>query len=339
MRKRGIESYNMNIELLKKICSIKGASSEENEIAGFILSEIEAHIDEHSIDPLGNLIARKKGGGRKMMLAGHMDQIGMMVTHIDKNGFIYFTNIGGLNPTTIHSCRVIFSNGATGIVNCERLEGASKIVLEKMYIDIGAITKKEAEERIKIGDICVFYNEPVVDNYKIMTPYLDDRLGCFVMIEALKRLKKPAFDLYFVFTVQEEVGLRGAKTSVYTVDPDYGVSFDVTVSADTPKCRKLPQKLGGGACIKIKDASILCHPRIIKHMEKCAKEAGIDYQFEILETGGTDSGAMHVHKGGVPSGVISIPTRYIHSMNEMARLSDIQSCIDLAVKVIETEIE
>ena len=329
----------MNTELLKKICSIKGASSEEDKIAGFILGEIKDYIDEHSIDALGNLIARKKGSGKKMMLAGHMDQIGMMVTFIDKEGFIYFTNIGRLTPTVIHSCRVIFSNGTTGIVNCERLEDPKKLALDKMYIDIGATTKEEAEELVKIGDICVYHNEPVIDGFKIMTPYLDDRIGCYVMIEALKKLKNPAFDIYFVFTVQEEVGLRGAKTSVYTIDPDYGVAFDVTLSADTPKCRKLPQKLGGGACIKIKDASLLCHPRIIKHMEKCAIKAGIKYQFEILEAGGTDSGAMHVNKGGVPSGVISIPTRYVHSMNEMARLSDIQDCIDLAVEVLETEID
>ena len=329
----------MNLELLKKICSVKGASGEEHNIADFILNEIKSHIDEHSIDALGNLIARKKGTGKKMMLAGHMDQIGMMVTHVDKEGFIWFTNIGGLTPTVIHSTRVIFSNGMTGIINCERLEDPAKIALDKMYIDIGAVSKEEAEKHVKIGDVCVFSQEPVIDDHKIMTPYLDDRIGCYVMIEALRKISKPAFDLYFVFTVQEEVGLRGAKTAAYSIDPDYGISFDVTLSADTPKCRKLPQKFDGGACIKIKDLSILCHPLMVKHMEKCAIDAGIKYQFEILEAGGTDSGAIHVNKGGVPSGVISIPSRHIHSTNEMARLSDIQDCIDLTVKVLETGIE
>ena len=329
----------MNLELLKKICTIKGASGGEDNIRRFILDEIKDCIDEHSVDVLGNLIARKKGAGKKMMLAGHMDQIGMMVTFIDKNGFIYFTNIGGLNPTVIHSCRVIFGNGTTGIVNCERLEDTDKLALDKMYIDIGATTKEEAEKYVAIGDVCVYDSETIIDDIKIMTPYLDNRIGCFVMIEALKRLKNPAFDCYFVFTVQEELGLRGAKTSAYTVDPDYGIAFDVTLSADTPKCRKLPQKLGGGAAIKLKDASVLCHPLIIKHLEKCAKEASIEYQFEILERGGTDAGAIHINKGGVPSGVVSIPSRYVHSMNEIARLSDIQSCIDLAVKALETAVD
>ena len=329
----------MNTELLKNICTLKGASSEEGAIAEFIAEQIKDYVDDYKIDTLGNLIAHKKGNGKKMMLAGHMDQIGMMVTYIDKDGFIHFTNIGGLNPTVIHSARVVFSNGKTGIVHCERLDDPNKMTLDKMYIDIGAVSKEEAEKYVQIGDICVYYQEALVDEHKVMTPYLDDRLGCFIMIEALKKLKDLAFDLYLVFTVQEEVGLRGAKTAVHTVDPDYGISFDVTISADTPKCRKLPQKFDGGACIKIKDMSILCHPRIIKHMEKCAKEGNIKYQFEILEMGGTDSGAIHLHGGGVPSGVISIPTRYIHTMNEMARLSDIQDCIDLTVKVLETAID
>ena len=328
----------MNTEFLKKICSIKGASGEEGGISAYILSEIKDYIDEYSFDALGNLIARKKGCGKKMMLAGHMDQIGMMVTHIDKEGFIWFTNIGGLTPTVIHSCRVAFSNGTAGVVRSERIDDPAKMTLENMYIDIGAVTREEAEKYIKIGDICVYHNEPIVDDHKIMTPYLDDRIGCYVMAEALKKITKPAFDLYFVFTVQEEVGLRGAKTAAYTVDPDYGIAYDVTISADTPKCRKLPQKFDGGACIKIKDSSVLCHPLIIRHMERCAKDANIKYQYEILEAGGTDSGAIHLNKGGVPSGVISVPTRHVHSMNEMARLSDIQDCIDLTVKMLETEI-
>ena len=328
----------MNKELLKTFCSIKGASGEEDKIAGLILGEIKDYVDEYRFDALGNLIARKKGPGKKMMLAGHMDQIGMMVTHIDDDGFLWFTNIGGLTPNVILSSRVSFSNGISGVIGCQRLEDHERIAIDKMYIDIGATSREEAGALISVGDICVYAGEPVVDDYKIMTPYLDDRIGCFIMVEALKKVKNPAFDLYFAFTVQEEVGLRGAKTAAYSIDPDYGIAFDVTISADTPKCRKLPQKLGGGACIKIKDASVLCHPLMIKHMERCARDAGIKYQFEILEAGGTDSGAIHLNKGGVPSGVISVPTRHVHSMNELARLSDISDCIELTVKALETEI-
>jgi endoglucanase len=158
------------------------------------------------------------------------------------------------------------------------------------------------------------------------------------MIEALKRLKNPAHDMDFVFTVQEEGGLRGARTAAYAIKPDYGLSFDVTISADTPKAYKFPSKMYGGAAIKLKDASVLCHPRIIQHLEKCAVEAGIKYQFEILEKGGTDSGVIHMARGGVPSGVISIATRYLHTPNEMCALSDIEDCVALTVKALETPI-
>lgn len=328
----------MNKELLKNICAVKGASGEEGAIAEFIINEIKGLVDDCTIDPLGNVIAHKKGTGKKMMLAGHMDQIGMMVTFIDKEGFLRFTNIGGLSPVVIHSTRVRFANGTIGVVGCERLDDPTKMNIGSLYIDIGAKNQEEAEKVVKIGDIAIYAEVPFVDEQKVVSPYLDDRLGCFIMIEALKKLKKCQYDLYLVFTVQEEVGLRGARTSAYTVDPDYGIAFDVTGSADTPKCKKLPMKMYGGAAIKIKDSSVICHPTIVKFMEKCAIDGKIRHQFEILEAGGTDSGAIHVSRGGVPSGVISIPTRYIHGMNEMASLDDIQDCIDLTVKCLETKI-
>jgi endoglucanase len=210
--------------------------------------------------------------------------------------------------------------------------------MEKLYVDIGAKDKDDALKSVAIGDVCIFLAEPYANGELFISPAIDDRIGCFVMMEALKQLKNPAFDLYFVFTVQEEVGLRGAKTSAYSVDPDYGIAFDVTVAFDTPKAKKLPQKMHGGAAIKIKDNSLICHPVMIKHIEKCAKEAGVKYQFEILEGGGTDSGAIHISRSGVPSGVISIPTRNLHSANEMCAISDVEECIKLTVKVLETAI-
>jgi endoglucanase len=212
------------------------------------------------------------------------------------------------------------------------------MTLDTLYIDIGAIGEDEAAELVSVGDVCVFYAPPLADEKKIISPALDDRAGCYIMIEALKQVKNPAFDLYFVFTSQEEVGLRGAKTSAYSVDPDYGLAFDVTVAYDTPKAKKMPTKMYGGAAIKIKDSSLICHPAIVNHMERCAKEAGIKYQFEILEFGGTDSGAIQINKSGVPSGVMSVPTRNIHSASEMAALSDIDDCVALAVKAMETQI-
>ena len=327
----------MNTELLKKICAVNSVSGHENAVSDMILAEVKPFTDEQSVDALGSLTARKKGPGKKIMLAGHMDQIGLMVTFISKEGFLYFTRIGGKSPAYCLGQRFIFPNGTIGVAACERLDDMKDLAFSKMYIDIGAKDEEEAKQHVKIGDVCVFCNEPAVNGNIIISPALDDRVGCFIMIETLKKIKKPAYDMYFVFTSQEEIGCRGAKTSAYTIDPDYGLSFDVTISADTPKAHKFPSKMYGGAAIKIKDASLLCHPTIINQLEKCAKDANIKYQFEILEGGGTDSGSIHTSRGGVPSGVVSVATRYIHSGNEMCALSDIQDCIDLTVKFLETE--
>ena len=326
----------MNTELLKNLCALYGPTGAEGGVAAFISDNIKEFADGIETDALGNLIVRKRGPGKKMMLAGHMDQLGLLVTEISKEGFIGFTPLGGNPPGNLLTQRFVFKNGTVGVVNCERLEDKKEMTLDKLYIDIGAKDRDDAARRVSAGDVCVFRADPYSDGDVIVAPALDDRVGCFIMMEALKRIKNPAFDLYFVFTVQEEVGLRGAKTSAYSVDPDYGVAFDVTIAYDTPKARKLPQKLRGGAAIKIKDSSVLCHPAVYRHMESCAKANGIKYQFEILESGGTDSGAIHLSRGGVPSGVISVPTRNLHSASEMCALSDVEDCVELAVKVMET---
>ncbi len=329
----------MNIDLLKNICTVKGATSEEQNIAQFILEEIKDYIDDYQIDPMGNLIAHKKGNGKKMMLAGHMDQIGMMVTHICKDGFIYFTNVGGLNPYVILNTRVVFDDGTVGVVGKNGKAAFNNLKLSDLYIDIGAKSQEEAEKHVNIGDIAVYHEEPIVDDVKITSPYLDDRIGCYFMIEALKQLKDCKYDLYLVFTVQEEVGLRGAITSAYTVNPDYGIAFDVTGEYGTPDADKMPQKMFGGACIKIKDASLICAPKMVKFIKDVADKNDINHQLEILNAGGTDAGAIQKTRGGVLSGGISIATRYIHSMNETCALSDIQDCIDLTVKVLESDID
>jgi endoglucanase len=207
-----------------------------------------------------------------------------------------------------------------------------------MYLDIGAKNFDDAAKRVQIGDMCVFATPPVINGDHVFSPALDDRIGCFIMAETLRQIQSGPYDVYFVFTTQEEVGCRGAKTSAFAIEPDYGLAFDVTYSADTPKARPSPAKMYGGAAIKIKDASVICHPAINKHLEACAKNHAIPYQYEILEWGGTDSGSIHLTKGGVPSGVISVPTRYVHTANEMCALSDVEHCIALAVAALSTEL-
>ncbi|MCL2407893.1 MAG: M42 family metallopeptidase [Defluviitaleaceae bacterium] len=329
----------LNTKLLAAVCEAHGASGYEKEICDLILADLKGYYDDYQIDTLGNLIVHKKGDGPKIMLAGHMDQIGFMVTYIEDEGFIRFSNIGGFDPFMLVSRRVRFANGTEGVIRAERVEGfPSGFNSSKLYIDIGAPCKKCVEKAVKIGDIAVYSAPCHIDENKVMTPALDDRVGCFIMMEALKQIKNPKFDCYFVFTTQEEVGLRGAKTAVHSIDPDYGLAFDVTGAYDTPKSLKGNMRMGGGACIKIKDSSVLCHKQIIDWLTNIAESNGIKYQYEILEAGGTDTAAMQVHKDGVISGCISVSSRYIHSDAEMAALSDIEDCINLTVKALETGI-
>lgn len=329
---------NFNSELLKNLLSVYSPSGNENNIREFIKSEIKEYVDEMDVDALGNLIAIKKGNGKKVMIAAHMDQIGLMVTDIDDKGFLRFTNVGGISPFVSLSQKVVFENGVVGIIGSEPMEDIGKLKLENMYIDIGVFSKEEAEAKINIGDICVYKTEFDENENAVSSKCLDDRVGCFVSIETIKNIKDNVNDLYFVFTVQEEVGLRGAKTSAYRINPDIGIALDVTGSGDTPKAKTFAVGLGKGTAIKVKDNSILTHPRVRELMVDVAKENNIKYQMEVLEFGGTDSGAIHLTREGIPSGVISIPTRYVHSTAEMASKDDILSSIDLLTKILEKDI-
>jgi endoglucanase len=328
-----------NSESLKKLVSIYGPSGNEDAIREYIEEEIKDYVDEIIVDAMGNLIARKKGNGKKVMIASHMDQIGLMVNHIDENGFLRFTNIGGISPFISLSQKVRFKNGTIGIISKEPLEDISKTKLSNMFIDIGVNSKEEAEQYVNIGDVCIYKSEYEENDNVIFTPYLDDRVGCYIAIETIKEIKNPKHDLYFAFTVQEEVGLRGAKTSAYRINPDIGIALDVTGSGDTPKSKPFAVGLDKGTAIKVKDNSILTHPKLKKLMVDTARENNIPYQMEVLEYGGTDSGAIHLTREGVITGAISVPTRYVHSTTEMASKNDIINSIKLLTKLLEDNLE
>ncbi len=330
---------NINFRLLEELVGIYGPSSNERLIREYISNEIKNYVDEIEVDALGSLIARKKGDGKKIMISAHMDQIGSMVIDIDEKGFVRFTNIGGISPIISLSQQVIFENGTVGVISAEPMDDISKIKLENMYIDIGAFSKEEAEKKVNIGDICIYKSQFQENENVVFTRYLDDRVGCFIAIEALKAIKESINDLYFVFSVQEEVGLRGAKTAAYKINPDVGIALDVTGHGDTPKAKRFAVGLNKGAAIKVKDHSIICHPKIKEILVELAKENKIPYQMEVLEFGGTDSGAIHITKEGIPSGVISVPTRYVHSTYEVASKNDIINCTKLLVKFLEKNLD
>lgn len=322
-------------DLIKRVTEAFGPSGAEDSIREVLRKEVEPYVDEIRVDALGNLIAHKKGAGKKVILDGHMDEIGLMVTHVDDNGFLRFGNIGGVRPPNALAQRVYFENGTFGVIGSDRIEDPKDLKLEKFFIDIGAADKKAAQAKVNVGDSCAFY-QPFVDmGDRVIAKAMDDRVACAVIIEALKGLKSD-HDVYAVFATQEEVGLRGARAAAYGISPDVGIALDVTPTGDTPKSAISDVGLGKGAAIKVKDSSLICHPGLRKYMVKIAQEKGIKYQLEVLEAGGTDSGAIQMTKAGVPAGVISIPCRYVHSPCEMVDMGDVQACVALLKALCES---
>lgn len=327
---------NFNSELVKKLSNCFSPSGREKNIRNLIENEIRNYVDEITTDPLGNLIARKKGTGKKIMFCAHMDQIGLIVTYIDEKGFLRFSNVGGIDPKKILSKRVIFANNMEGVICSEEIKDNEKLSFNKLYIDIASTSYEFVKNNFHVGDMCVFKSDYYENDDCVICKAADDRIGCYVLIEAIKNQPKTDNDIYYVFTVQEEVGTRGAKTAGYSIEPSMTIALDVTATGDSLNEIKMDVSLGKGAAIKIMDKSMITNPDVKKLLTLLAKENNIKYQYEVLEFGGTDAGAVHLTKGGIPSGVISIPTRNIHTSDEIFNKNDVLECIKLVTVVCKT---
>lgn len=320
------------IDILKTFThlqSVARPSGFESPCAQAIAELAGPYCDEVKIDTLGNVICHKKGPGKRLMMAAHMDVIGLIITHIDKKGFLRFGALGGFVPYRLIGARMKLENGMGGSVWCDEKAMEEKkleeISLNDLYLDIGAESEESARKMVQVGDVAVYEGDPQQLGQMLLSPYCDDLIACAALLSAMSQVEKSENDLYFVFTVQEEVGLRGAATAAYAIDPDFGVCMDVTRTGDNPSEKaKMVVKLGAGPTIKIKDVSLLCNPQVIAHLREAAKEGDVPYQDEVLTAGGTDSAAIQKTRGGVLSGCISIPCRYIHSQNEMVSLKDVE---------------
>jgi endoglucanase len=316
-------------DLLKKLMFTSGVSGRENGICQLIKKEVEPYADEITVDAVGNLIVRKKGNGKKIMFAAHMDEIGFFVTTIDSKGFAHISPVGGINYISASFTEVVSEKGVYGALVPSSKSGEAPKA-EDVYIDIGAKNKKQAEKYVSIGDYFVVAPKfrRLLNNRYIGRPF-DDRIGCLILIEALKNIKESKNDLYFVFTVQEEVGLRGSKPASYNVSPDIGIALDVTGTGDKLGGGKMEVSLGKGCAIKIKDSSVICSHEIVSKMRELAKENNIKYQDEMLPAGGTDTAAMQITGKGAKVGAISIPSAFIHSGVEMIDMADVKEAIKL----------
>ncbi len=331
------------LDLVKKIVKAPAISGREDAVAEVIRAQITPYCDEVYRDKMGNLIALKRGTApdgerRRVMLAAHMDEIGFFVTMIEDNGYLRLTPIGGINFIAAAFHTVVFGNGVKGVLVPESGTAAGSMTFDKFYVDIGAKDKKEAERKVKVGDYFVL--EPSVTRLsgrRIAGRPLDDRIGCVVLVEIARRLTAPKDDIYYTFTVQEEVGCRGSKTSAFAIAPDLALAFDVTGTGDAIGAKPMAVKLGGGAAIKLKDSSVICDPALMEEITQTAKDAKIPHQIEILTYGGTDTSSMQMAGIGCTAGAISIPTRYIHSGVEMVDLGDVEACVALTVAFLGRE--
>ena len=341
---------SIDVKLLSEICKAPGAPGFEIAIRKLVLKEIEGLADEIKIDNMGNVVALVKGDSneKKSMAAAHMDEIGFIVSHIDDKGFVRFRPLGGFDPKTLTAQRVFIhgKKDILGVMGCKPVhimkpeERGKKMDLSDYYIDTG-LSKRQLEKIIEIGNPITRERELIELGDCVNVKSLDNRVSVYILIETLKALKnsnkKPAYDFYAAFTVQEEVGLRGANVSALNVEPDFGFGLDTTLACDTPgvPAQDKITELGEGAAIKIMDSSTICDYRMIAYMKKVAKENKIKWQPEVLPAGGTDTAALQrMVPGGSIAGAISIPTRYIHQSIEMAHTKDIKNAIKLLTSCV-----
>ncbi len=322
--------------LIKKLVEAWGPSGYEYHVRHLIQEEVQALADEITVDPLGNLVCRVGQGGRKIMVAAHMDEIGVMAMYREKtSGYLRFTGIGGLNPATLYGNRVRFEDGTIGVVGMEPTGSRTTLPeMEKFFIDISE------GAQIPEGTPAVFWREMEERGTRLVAKSMDDRIGCVVAIEAMRRLNKTTpHEVYFVFTVQEEVGLRGARPAAYGVDPEIGIALDVTATGDTPNGAKMAVKLGGGAAIKIHDPGLIVPPAIRDWMIGRAEADGIAFQRELLSGGTTDASGIQAARAGVLSGCISIPCRFIHTTSETVDINDVAACVDLLTGLLSNPVD
>jgi len=326
-------------ETIRALVEAFGPSGAEGRVRAVIRQQIEGLADETYVDTLGNLIVVKKGssGDHKIMLSAHMDEIGVIVGYVDEKGFLRVNPIGGVRPHYELMGRVLFENGTVGVIGADKLGDPKELSMDKLYVDVGATSREDCP--VKVGDVGCFLRPMVEVGGHLTSKAMDDRIGCAVLVQALRDLsakpEAPPNDVYFCFSSQEEVGLRGATTSAYGIEPDVGIAVDVTLTGDTPETPvKMAVSLDEGPAIKVKDGGMLATPWVKEWMVEVAEANEIPYQLEVLPGGTTDARAIQTTQAGIAAGCLSVPTRYVHSPSETVSYSDVLDSVKLLVAMI-----
>lgn len=331
----------MDTKLLENLVIAHGVSGDEAEVSTLLETLCRGALnmgmgDEMRNDAMGNLIVHRAGSGPKILLAGHMDSVGCIVTHFEKGGFLRFAQAGGLDPASILQAPVRFKNRVTGVISVDDNKVGKELKLRDLYIDIGAQNEEEARSMVSLGDTAAFATPFLKYGSKVISPYMDNRASCAAMVETLHSLKNRNADLYFAFTVQEELGMRGIGPVCYEIQPDYGICVDVTCPDDLPgPLHEGTTALCKGAAIKVMDHSVICSRQVIQKLTELAVASDIPCQMDLMSCGGTDAGPMHVSRGGVRTGGVSIPCRYTHAPTELINAADYDAVVGLLTAFCE----
>jgi putative aminopeptidase FrvX len=335
------------MELLKRLSETPGVTGYEAPVRKLIVDELKDHVDSVEVDRMGNVIAHKKGSGPVVLIAGHMDEIGFLVSFIEeKSGFLRISPLGGFDPVTLVAQRVDVHTRDGSLPGCigrkpihilTEEERKKPVKLEDLFVDIG-LSAEAVADRVSVGDVVTLRQSYVEYGDVASGKALDDRLGVYVTIEAMNRAKSLDCDLYVVATTQEEIGLRGAHVAGFRVNPDIAIAVDVCTAADTAgvAANRQVSKLGEGTAISLRDARSVWHPGLVKAMIELAKERDIPYQVIVPNRGGTDAGALQLAQAGSAAMALSVPTRYVHSVVETVNVKDVEATIDLLAAVLET---
>ena len=343
----------MNFKLLKELSETPGIASQEDQIRKIVRRELKSSTDSMETDTMGSVIGFRKGGSKskkriKVMMAAHMDEIGFIVKHIDAKGFLRIQPLGGFDPRQLFSQRVIvacangkplhgvlsYSTKPAHLLSPEEARIPPKI--DNFFVDLG-MKVSSVKKAVEVGDMVTMDRSLEKCGDMVIGKALDNRVGVYVMIEAMKLVKNAQVDIYPVATTQEEIGLRGAGVAAMGVEPDIAVALDTTIAADIPGGNDIDAitHLGAGAAIKIMDSSLVCHPKLVKHFKAIAQTKKIKHQMEILPRGGTDGGAIQRAGRGSVAMTLSIPTRYIHTVNEMVSVRDVDATVKLLASYLE----
>ncbi len=326
-------------ELIKQMADLYGASGRESGVADAIEELLRDKADTITRDAMGNLICEKRGTdpeGKRIMLSAHMDHIGFIVVAVEKEGFLRVMPVGGVGLAVSRTRHVSFGNGVQGVIVQEPVREGETPAMKHMFVDIGAADEEEALQRVQIGDVAVYANDCFrLGEHRVAAPAMDDRVACALLVSVMQALPVTKNTVIAVFSTQEEVGCRGAKTAAFSVQPDIGIALDVTANGDTPETKLPAVKLGAGAAVKIMDRGSISSPEVVDALLEAGRRAGVKTQREVLPFGGTDASAIQLTRGGVRVGTLSIPCRYVHSACEVVDLRDVEAARALLLAYLD----